>query len=235
MRRTKGLIALFLTTLVVGGLAMPAGARMKSTKLEPGVCLTVGGGRFVDIPHYPGETIDRRLLRDIRWLRRHYPIFVTDGYSTSSVHSANGEHPLGLALDIVPDQSAGGTWSDIDALAEFAEPRQNEPIAPFRWVGYDGDSHHGRGHHLHLSWSHSPAKFGTPAESVYTMRCPKPRRDRRGGDDQRPDRPEPPPPDGGTEAGKPPPPAPSGGTSARVAPIAPESAGVDGDAASFRP
>ena len=228
MRRTKGFIALFLAALAVGGLAAPAGARMKSTKLDSGVCLTVGGGRFVDIPRFPGEMIDRRLLRDVRWMRRNYSIFVTDGYSTSSVHSANGEHPLGLALDIVPDHSAGGTWSDIDALAAFAEPEQSQPAAPFRWVGYDGDANHGRGHHLHLSWSHSPSSFGTPAESVYTMRCPKPRRARRG--DDRPDEPKPPPPDGGTEAGKPPPAAPTGGTSPRLAPIAPESRGVDGDA-----
>lgn len=227
MRRTNATIALLLTALAVGGLAAPAGARMKSTKLDHRLCLTVGGGRFVDIPGFPGEMIDRRLLRDVRWLRRHHSIFVTDGYSTSSVHSANGEHPIGLALDIVPDNGRGGSWSEIDDLAAFAEPAQNQPIAPFRWVGYDGDANHGRGNHLHLSWSHSPAKFGTPAESVYTMRCPKPRNARRGGkdSDERPDKP--PPPDGGTEAGKPPPSAPSGGITPRLAPIAPESGGVD--------
>jgi hypothetical protein len=222
MRRSKVIIALLLTALAVGGLAAPAAGRMKSTKLGAGLCLTVGGGRFVDIPGFPGERIDRRLLRDIRWLRRHYPIFITDGHSTSSVHSANGEHPLGLALDIVPDRAAGGTWEEVDALASFAEPRQGQPVAPFRWVGYDGDSNHGRGHHLHLSWSHSPAKFNTPAESVYTMRCPKPRSARRD-----PAEPRPPRPDGGTEAGKPPAPQPSGGTSPRLAPIAPETAGVE--------
>ena len=218
MRRTTATIALVLAALAVGGPAAPAGAKMKSTKLGSGVCLTVGGGRFVDIPHFPGEMIDRRLLRDVRWLRRHYSIFVTDGYSTSGVHSANGEHPIGLALDIVPGK--GGTWDDIDALAAFAEPVQNQPVAPFRWVGYDGDANHGRGNHLHLSWSHSPAPFGTPAESVYTMRCPKRRDARRDGDEK----PKPPPPDGGTEAGKPPP--PSGGTSPRLAPVAPETDGV---------
>ncbi len=42
-----------------------------------------------------------------------------------------------------------------------------------RWVGYNGDANHGRGNHLHLSWSHSnnttPRK---PAKVVYTRICP---------------------------------------------------------------
>ena len=42
-----------------------------------------------------------------------------------------------------------------DPLARWAEPRQNRPRAPFRWVGYNGDANHGCGNHLHLSWSHA--------------------------------------------------------------------------------
>ncbi len=154
-----------------------AEGKMRSTKLGPGVCETTGGGRFVRIPGFPGEKIDRRLLRDVRLLQRKYQIFVTDGYSTDPVHSANGEHPIGLALDIAPDSAAGGTWAEITALANWAEPAQNAPRMPFRWVGYNGDAGHGRGHHLHLSWAHSPTKFNEPARTVYTLRCPKPRGD----------------------------------------------------------
>ncbi len=150
---------------------------MQSVKLAPKLCKTTGGGKIVDIPGFPGERIDRRLLRDIRYLRRNYEIFITDGYSTSSVHSANGEHPRGVALDIVPNFAAGGDWDDIDRLARWAEPSQNQPRAPFRWVGYNGDVNHGRGHHLHLSYSHSGAAFGQTPETVYTIRCPKPRGD----------------------------------------------------------
>ena len=156
------------------GAAALAGAAMQSAKLAPGLCETTGGGRFVPIPGFPGERIDRRLLTDIRWLEERYPIYITDGYSLDGVHAANGEHPLGLALDIVPDAAQGGRWSDIDRLARWAEPRQDHPRQPFRWVGYKGDPGHGRGNHLHLSWSHSDAAKGPghPVRTVYTIRCP---------------------------------------------------------------
>ena len=222
MRRSNVAITLLVVVLALAG-ASTAGARMKSTKLSNGICLTEGGGRFVGIPGFPGERIDRRLLPDVRLLVRRYKVFVTDGFSTSSVHSANGEHPLGLGLDIVPNRAAGGTWAEIDALAGFAEPQQNRTIAPFRWVGYDGDANHGRGHHLHLSWSHSPGTFGKPVRSVYTMRCPK-----RATGDREPSPDEPSEPSGGTESGKPPPSAPSGGIEPRLAPVVAETAGADG-------
>ena len=237
MLRTKIAFTSALALVAVAAIAVPVTARMKSTKIEPGLCLTEGGGRFVDIPGFQGERIDRRLLRDVKYLERRFKIFVTDGFSTDPVHSANGEHPIGLALDIAPDKARGGSWADIDRLAEWAEPRQNDPIQPFRWVGYDGDAGHGRGHHLHLSWSHSPARFGKPAESVYTLKCPK-RKPKRGhgssgggapdkpGKPQAPVKPE--PPSGGTEAGEAaPPPPPSGGTTPKLAPVVAERGGAD--------
>jgi hypothetical protein len=159
-------------------MAAPADGRMVSRKISKNVCLTTGGGKFVDIPGFPGERVDRRLLTDLKFLERKYKIFITDAYSNDPVHAGNGEHPIGLAADIVPDTSRGGTWRDITKLAHWAEPVQNQPRAPFRWVGYDGDAGHGRGNHLHLSWNHSETQPGHPAKSVYTLRCPgsKPRR-----------------------------------------------------------
>ena len=173
--RTARINNLLLTLAVIALAAVlvaPAGAKMVSRKIDRNVCLTTGGGRFVAIPGFPGERIDRRLLPDLRYLERRYKIFVTDALSEDPVHAANGEHPIGLAADIVPDTAAGGTWRDITALAHFAEPTQDHPIPPFRWVGYNGDAGHGRGNHLHLSWNHSETRPGVPAESVYTMRCP---------------------------------------------------------------
>ena len=118
-----------------------------------------GGGRIVAIPGFPGRRIDERLVPDVLLLARTFNIGITEGYAPTG-HKSNGEHPLGLALDIVP--GPGGTWDDIDRLAHWAEPRQGQPRPPWRWVGYNGDADHGRGHHLHLSWDHSPTPPGRP-------------------------------------------------------------------------
>ena len=117
------------------------------------------GGRIVAIPGMPGETIDERIVGDVVWMIEAFHVRVTDGYATSG-HDADGEHPLGLAVDLEP--GAGGTWDDIDRLAMWAEPLQGAPRAPFRWVGYDGDANHGRGDHLHLSWRHAPTPLRRP-------------------------------------------------------------------------
>jgi hypothetical protein len=163
-------IALSIAAAIAAG--SPASATMRSTRIDRHLCKTVHGGRFVPIPGFPGEKIDRRLLPDIRWMKRRFDIFITDGYSTDPVHAGNGEHPIGLATDIVPNRAKGGTWNEIGDLAHLAEPRQNSPIAPWRWVGWNGDPGHGRGNHLHLSWMHTPAKPRHTARVVYTRKCP---------------------------------------------------------------
>ena len=173
---TRLRIALLVAILAFAGLAVSSPAKMTSTELGGKLCLTEGGGRFVDIPNFPGEMIDRRLLRDVNYLQRRFDIFVTDGYSTADYHSRDGEHPIGLALDIVPQP--GDDWKKITKLAKWAEPHQNQVRAPFRWVGYNGDENHGRGDHLHLSWSHSETKPKRPAKSVYTLQCPRKKRGR---------------------------------------------------------
>lgn len=122
------------------------------------------------VPHEAGDMVDRRILPDLIWLAKRYPIYVTDGYSgrlpdasgkragCNGCHSRNSDHHNGLAVDIVP--IGGGTscdakWLPITRLAHWAEPSQEKPRPPFRWVGYEGDSGHGCGHHLHLSWNHA--------------------------------------------------------------------------------
>ena len=193
--RTAFALAISLVGILALAAVGLAQKRMQSTKIGPRLCETTYGGKFVDIPGFPGEKLDRRLLSDVKFLQRRYKIFVTDGYSMSDAHAANGEHPIGLALDIVPDKAAGGSWNDIDRLAKWAEPRQNRPRSPFRWVGYDGDSGHGRGHHLHLSWAHTDTKPGRPAATVYTVRCPG------AGPGKPPPGPKPPPEEGSDSGG----------------------------------
>jgi hypothetical protein len=123
--------------------------------------LTVGG-RWVPIPGQAWGRVDRRILPDVLYLIRRYHLRITEGYGTVG-HVPFGEHPLGLAVDIEP--GAGGSWADVSRLARWAEPVQNRPRAPFRWVGWNGDLNHGHpsvckrrlgcAPHLHLSWSHS--------------------------------------------------------------------------------
>jgi hypothetical protein len=170
----RALLVVVVGVIVAGALAAVAFAKMTSTPINSKLCETTGGGKFVPIPGFPGEKIDRRLLTDIEWLLDKYKhkIFITDGYSTDPVHARNGEHPIGLALDIIPDYRRTEKWRKVTRLAKWAEPHQDEPRPPFRWVGYNGDSGHGRRNHLHLSWSHSDTEPKDPARTVYTIKCP---------------------------------------------------------------
>jgi hypothetical protein len=139
----------------------------------PGVTrLVYAVGKIVpipaSIPHEEGDMVDRRILPDLRWLAQRYPIYVTDGYSgplpngeyagCHGCHVKNSDHYNGLAVDIVPRTPGKGcdaSWAGITRLALWAEPTQNRPLPPFRWVGYEGDAGHGCGNHLHLSWNHA--------------------------------------------------------------------------------
>ena len=158
--------------ICVVALAFPVTAGARSTKVGKKLCETTGAGRFVDLPEFPGERIDRRLLKDIAWMRDRFKILVIDGYSNAKGHRRDGEHPLGLAVDIVPDEANGGNWGLINDLARWAEPRQNQPRSAFRWVGYWGDKRHGPRDHLHISWEHSPTRPKHVAGTVSTLFCP---------------------------------------------------------------
>ena len=107
-------------------------------------------GGIVPIPGSPGEFIHKSILKDVVYLRDKYKLHISDGYAPTG-HAASGEHPKGLAIDAGP--GPGGSWDIVDQLAHWAEPTQNAPRKPFRWVGYDGDHNHGRGNHIHLSWA----------------------------------------------------------------------------------
>jgi hypothetical protein len=174
LARATAVAALGALAGLAGAVATPAAsAEMVSTQLETHLCKTKGGGKFVKIPGFPGEKIDRRLLPDIEWMVEKYKLFITDGYSKDPIHARNGEHPLGLAADIVPNKSKGGRWKKVGKLARKAEPEQDQPRPPWRWVGYKGDAGHGPHNHLHLSWMHNQHTTPFhPVKTVYTRICP---------------------------------------------------------------
>ena len=106
-------------------------------------------GGIVPIKGMPGESIHSSIAADVQRLIRQYKLLIYDGYAPTG-HAAAGEHPKGLAIDAGP--GPGGSWDLVGKLARFAEPVQNQPRKPWRWVGYTGDSGHGPGDHIHLSW-----------------------------------------------------------------------------------
>jgi hypothetical protein len=168
-------IALVCAALLL--LAASASAGPTATRLvyAPGKIVPIPAA----IPHEAGDMVDSRILPDLRWIAARYPIFVTDGYSgplpsgehvgCDECHVKGSDHYNGLAVDLVP--ASGGSkcdaaWAPLTRLGLWAEPLQNEPAPPFRWVGYDGDAGHGCGNHLHLSWNHSPVAQFQLAEWV---------------------------------------------------------------------
>jgi len=123
--------------------------------------------------------VDSRIVPDLVWIAQHFPVYVTDGYSgplpdgehvgCHGCHVKHSDHYNGVAVDVVPvngDGKCDSTWRGITRLALWAEPQQNRPAPPFRWVGYEGDAGHGCGNHLHLSWEHAAAPQFQLAEWV---------------------------------------------------------------------
>jgi hypothetical protein len=131
------------------------------------------------VPHEEGDMVDSRIVPDLRWIAQRFPIYVTDGYSgplpngehvgCHGCHVKHSDHYNGVAVDIIPINGSAkcdASWRGITRLAHWAEPQQNRPVAPFRWIGYDGDAGHGCGNHLHLSWEHAVAPQFQLAEWV---------------------------------------------------------------------
>jgi hypothetical protein len=176
--RIRRTLLVALACLVGCGVAAgPASAGPATTRIAyaPGEIVPIPAA----IPHEEGDMVDRRIVPDLRWIAQRYPIYVTDGYSgplpdgehvgCHMCHVKHSDHYNGLAVDIVAlngDGKCDAAWNGIARLAKWAEPVQNKPAPPFRWVGYDGDAGHGCGNHLHLSWEHAAAPQFQLAEWV---------------------------------------------------------------------
>lgn len=132
----------------------------------------------------PGTTVqcDARIVDDVVFLLERFGLIASDCFSTSSVHKALGEHPLGRALDAVPQ---GGDWRRTMAAARafgWAERCASSGCegrlrGPFRVILYNGFPGHrdpahcacGGNAHIHFSWRHSPARPFTVAAWVEAM------------------------------------------------------------------
>jgi hypothetical protein len=177
-KMSRAFLAVVLALLL---LALPAQALAQDSRIAtvPAGSKTMWSpGRFVVIPGFPGKRIDRRLLPDVVWLVRRYDLRITSAYTLSKGHEQSGEHPRGLAIDVVP--ARGGSWASLARLARWAKPAGGTPRKPFRWVGYNGDKGHGDPSHckvrkacfphLHLSWQHGYTPRGRAAPWVSVLR-----------------------------------------------------------------
>jgi hypothetical protein len=126
-----------------------------------------------------GLRCDARIVPDVQSVLRRFGLRLTACFAASG-HAAGGEHPLGLATDLVP---ADGDWSRTMAAAQFfgwstdcaATGCAGRARAPMRVVLYNGYPGHGDpAHcpppacpaHLHLSWAHASTSPLTPAPWV---------------------------------------------------------------------
>jgi hypothetical protein len=134
------------------------------------------GEWLAPLPGFPGERCDSRIVADVGYLARAYGIRVTDCFG-GRPHELAGEHPLGLATDVVP---VDGNWN---RTARLADDFGWSPACagtgcggrgPFRVVLYNGfpghgDPRHTTNPHLHLSWQHGPAPAFSAAPWVRTL------------------------------------------------------------------
>lgn len=136
-----------------------------------------------DVSAAAGILCDARVVPDVVYLARRFGVLVSSCFSPSG-HAADGEHPLGAAIDAGPRD---GDWRRTMRLARFAgwkpscaasgvAPACARP--PFRFVGYNGYPNHGDplhcvpcsgGPHIHISWhtSASPGEVENRARSGY--------------------------------------------------------------------
>jgi hypothetical protein len=128
------------------------------------------------LPGDSGAACDRRIVPDVVALIRAYAVTVTACFA-GAPHAVSGEHPLGLAVDLIP---ADGNWNRTLRLAtDYGWSRACARAGcggrgPFRVVLYNGNPGHGdpahaASAHLHLSWEHAPATPFTRAAWVRTL------------------------------------------------------------------
>jgi hypothetical protein len=136
----------------------------------------INGGSWLATVPGTGIQCDRRIVPNVATILERYHAHLTACYAASG-HASDGEHPLGLAVDLVPQPPS--TWAQMERLARDSGWREScatsgcagQTGTAFRFVGWNGYSGHGdpahagTNAHLHLSWKWS-GDHGPPAESV---------------------------------------------------------------------
>ena len=169
-------LAVALACAALFCLAASASAGPAATRLvyAPGKIVPIPAA----IPHEAGDMVDQRILPDLAGS----PSATRSTSPTATPAAAErrtrrlrrmprarlrplqrGRRRPGAARR---RNQCDAAWAPITRLALWAEPVQNQPVPPFRWVGYEGDAGHGCGNHLHLSWNHAPAPQFQLAEWV---------------------------------------------------------------------
>jgi hypothetical protein len=137
------------------------------------------GGWLAPVPGFPGERCDRRIVADVVFVTTRYGVRLTDCFG-GAPHALNGEHPLGVAADLVP---IDGDWDRTARLAaDFGWSRSCAASGcanrgPFRVLLYNGFPGHGdpsstRTPHLHVSWEHGRAEPFAPVPWVRVLLSP---------------------------------------------------------------
>jgi Transglycosylase SLT domain len=156
-------------------------ARYRAT-IQPEVASRVeagAGGWLAAVPGFPGERCDARIVPDVVALTAEFGLRLTACFG-GPPHAVDGEHPLGLAADLVP---VDGDWNRTLRLAETfgwspsCATSGCSGRGPFRVILYNGypghgDPAHSATPHLHLSWQHAPAAPFSRAAWVRVLLTP---------------------------------------------------------------
>jgi hypothetical protein len=144
-----------------------------------GVQVGGDGGWLAKVPGAPTERCDARIVPDVVAILQTFGLSLTACYG-GAPHATDGEHPLGLATDLVPTD---GDWNrTLTAARAFgwspscaaAGCPGRGPLRVVLYNGYPGhgDPAHSSAPHLHLSWQHAPAEPFTRARWVRVLLTP---------------------------------------------------------------
>lgn len=151
-------------------------AAMPAAPANDGTTVTGDGRWLADVPGFPGERCDARIVADVVAITVEFGLRLTDCFG-GAPHETNGEHPLGLAADLVP---VDGDWSRTartaaafgwaPACAANGCPGRG-PLRVVLYNGFPGhgDPAHSGTPHLHLSWQHAVAAPFSRAASVRVL------------------------------------------------------------------